>query len=198
MDFIDLMTRRVSSRVFTKEKISEAELEQVLRAGEMAPVGSNEYRNIHLTVVQDAYILRRLAEAAVLRRKDRVNMAKLASSVSNAAEILNESKTYDPFYNAPAVIFVSHRKQDLQPGIEWANVSCLVSCMHLAATELGLGSCFMWFVLESMRLNPALDHTDLLCLPDDFEPLMGLALGHIAQPLQEREWDMNRISVDYL
>lgn len=50
--------------------------------------------------------------------------------------------------------------------------------MHLAATDMGLGSCYMWGALESMRMLPEYDHTDLLGLPEDYEPLMALAVGY--------------------
>ena len=63
---------------------------------------------------------------------------------------------------------------------------------------MGLGSCFMWFALDSMRRMPTLDHTDLLGLPEDFEPLLGLAVGHIGKQLTEREIAGDRIGVDFL
>ena len=70
--------------------------------------------------------------------------------------------------------------------------------MHLATVEMGMGSCFMWFALDSMRRMPQLDHTDLLGLPEDFEPLLGLAVGHIEEELKERRIDGNRIGVTEL
>ncbi|MBR6039991.1 MAG: nitroreductase family protein [Clostridia bacterium] len=96
------------------------------------------------------------------------------------------------------MIFVSHRKQQLQPGIEWANVTSVVNQMHLAATDLGLGSVYMWGALESMRMIPELDHTGLLQLPEDFEPLIALAVGYPVKELEVRElkhqsFECNRI-----
>jgi len=57
-----------------------------------------------------------------------------------------------------------------------------------------IGSCFMWFALDSMRRNPELDRTDLLGLPEGFEPLLGLAVGHIEKPFEERSIDTQRIA----
>ena len=194
MDYLELMKRRISSRKFTEAPITEEELGQILEAGMRAPVGSNRYGDLHLTVVRDKAILGKLAEAAVIRRSNTEEMARIINNVSNADEILEQANAYDPFYHAAAVIFVSHRRQDLEPHIEWCNVASVTLAMHLATVEMGLGSCFMWFALDSMRRIPELDHTELLQLPEDFEPLLGLAVGHIAEPLSERSIDTGRIS----
>lgn len=194
MDFYELMQKRTSSRKFTDEPLTEKEIEKILSAGVLAPVGSNRYKDLHFTVVQDKQILKKLAEASLIRRSNTKEMAAIINNVSNAAEILEQTNSYDPFYHAAAVIFISHRRQDLEPHIEWCNVASVTLAMHLATVEMGLGSCFMWFALDSMRRIPELDHTELLQLPEDFEPLLGLAVGHIAEPLSERAIDTGRIS----
>lgn len=193
MDYFELLNKRISSRKFTEEPVAEAELKAILDAGALAPVGSNRYNDLHLTVVTDRNILLKLAEASQIRRSNGKEMAEIINNVSNAEEILEQTNSYDPFYHAPAVIFVSHRRQDLEPHIEWCNAASVTLAMHLATLELGLGSCFMWFALDSMRRIPELDHTELLNLPEDFEPLLGLAVGHIAEPLKERNLDTTRI-----
>ena len=198
MDYFELMKKRTSFRKFTDEPVTAEELSKILEAGMRAPVGSNRYGDVHLTVVRDKDLLQKLAEAAVIRRSDKEHMAKIINNVSNADEILEQANAYDPFYHAPAVIFVSHRKQDLEPHIEWCNVASVTLAMHLATVEMGLGSCFMWFALDSMRRMPELDHTDLLKLPEDFEPLLGLAVGHIGEELKERRIEEDRIGVTEL
>ena len=193
MEFFELMHKRTSSRKFTDEPLTEEEISKILEAGALAPVGSNRYANLHFTVVTDKAVLKTIAEASQIRRSNSEEMAAIINNVSNAAEILEQSKSYDPFYNAAAVIFVSHRKQDLEPNIQWCNVTSVILAMHLATVDMGLGSCYMWFALDSMRRIPELDHTDLLHLPEDFEPLLGLAVGHIEEPLAERQVDVGRI-----
>jgi len=198
MEYSDIMNCRTSSRKFTEEPLTEEEIRRILDAGALAPVGSNRYKDLHFTVVRDKEVLKKLSEAALIRRSDTGKMAEIINSVSNADEILNQSSAYDPFYHAPAVIFVSHRKQDLEPCIEWCNAASVTLAMHLAAIDLGLGSCFMWFALDSMRRMPELDHTDLLALPADFEPLLGLAVGHIPSPLPARTIDTGRIERNFI
>jgi len=193
MEFQELLHKRKSVHRFTNEPLSQEEINRVLDAGQYAPIGSNRYKDLHLTVVTSREILDKLAQAARIRRKNFKEMAEIINTVSNASEILNQESSYDPFYHAPAVIFISHRKQDLEPHIEWCNVTTVAMAMHLAATDMGLGSCFMWFALDSMRRNPKLDRTDLLGLPDGFEPLLGLAVGHVEEPFEERDIDTLRI-----
>ena len=106
-------------------------MEKALRDNEK---GSSRYNDIHLTVVKDRKVLDALAEAVQERFKDKKTIAKIIGEV-NGPEVPTKGKD-DPFYHAPVVIFVSHRKQDLQPGIEWANVSAVASAMHLEATSL--------------------------------------------------------------
>ncbi|ACL20188.1 nitroreductase [Desulfitobacterium hafniense DCB-2] len=96
------------------------------------------------------------------------------------------------------MIFVSHRKQNLQPGIEFANVTCIAYSMHLAAACLGLGSVFIWGSLEAMREIPELDNTAVLNLPDDFEPLLGIAIGHPEQKFKARDLRTDKLAINYL
>ncbi|SHI07618.1 Nitroreductase [Sporobacter termitidis DSM 10068] len=195
MDYFELLRYRKSTRKFTDAQISPSNLTTILTAANSAPVGSNLYRDIHLTVVQNRDVLDKLSEAAAKRWEDKAKVKKIVGDMP-AAEL--SQKSYDPFYGAPTVIFVSHRRQDIQPGIEFSNAACITYSMHLAAAELGLGSVFMWFALESMREIPELDNTSVLKLPDGFEPLLGIAVGHPAQALSARALKTDRITVNYL
>ncbi len=195
MEFQSVLENRRSVRAFRPDALSQEQIDRLLRAACLAPVGSALYRDVHITVVRDQEKLLKLCEAAWKR----------FSSVEVVREIAGEADT-DPeagvrrpnlFYGASVVFFLSHRRQTLQPGIEWANVTAVAEQMHLAAVDMGLGSCFMWGALESMRMFPELDHTELLRLPADFEPLLGLAVGYAADaPKKERP--QREIGVDYI
>lgn len=195
MDYFELLRHRKSTRRFTNKQISQDDLSKILTAANAAPVGSNLYKDIHLTVVQDRDILDKLSEASIKRWEDKAKMKKIIGDTPNVAF---GQKATDPFYGASTVIFVSHRKQDLQPGIEFSNVACVTYSMHLAATELGLGSVFMWGSLESMREIPELDNSALLNLPDNFEPLIGIAIGYPQQALSKRDLATDKISANHL
>ena len=195
MDFFELLRYRKSTRKFTSEPISDEDVLKILTAANSAPVGSNFYQDLHLTAVLDRDILDKLSEAARKRLDDKETIRKI---YGDSPKVNLNPKVFDPFHGAPLVIFVSHRKQDLQPGIEYSNVACIAYSMHLAATGLGLGSCLMWAPLEAMREIPELDNTTLLNLPEGFEPLLGIAIGHPVGVLSERQPATNKISINHL
>jgi len=195
MEFNKVLRERRSTRKYSSEQITKAELDEILLAGINAPIGSNLYKDIHITVIQDKDVMAKMCAAANLRLKDRAVYEKLAGEIIAGGKELPQPI---PFYGAPTVIIVSHRAQTIQPGIEYANVTSVVHTMHLAATNLGLGSVYVWGILESMRLNPELDRTALLNLPDDFFPLMGLMVGYPANPLVEQDFIPEKIPVNYI
>lgn len=194
MELFELLSQRHSVRKFEDRPVPGELIDKILLAANTAPVGSNLYKDVHLTVVQDRAVLHKIAEAARYRMKDRATMKAITESIRNHPQ----QKEMDPFYGAPVVIFVSHRRQDLQPGIQYCNVTSIVQTMHLAAAELGLGSVYMWGSLEAMRIYPQFDNTGLLELPADFEPLLGIAIGYAAQERPPRTPDPNKIGVNYI
>lgn len=196
MEFEEVLRSRQSTRKYLPKQISDEQLQTLLETANRAPVGSKLYKDIHLTVVQNQEILLKLCEAAWERFSSRQKVEEIAG------ETLDKTQTKEIrinlFYDAPTVIFVSHRRQTLQPGIEWANATSVVNEMHLAATDMGLGSVYMWGALESMRMIPELDHTELLELPEGFEPLIALAVGYPAEKLKERPVSHEMITTNYI
>jgi nitroreductase len=195
MDFDEVLIRRRSNRRFKDEQIKKAELDRLLLAGCSAPVGSNLYRDLHMTVVQDKKILHALNAAFGKRLQDREAVKKITGDMPRTAR---DAAAILPFYGAPTVIILSHRSQELQPGIEYANTACVAMAMHLAAVNLGLGSVLAWGALEAMRIYPELDNSALLGLPEGFVPLMGLMVGYPAAPPAARDLDPEKIAVDYI
>lgn len=194
MDFDQLMEHRYSCRKYTEEPLSEAELDELLKAANGAPVGSARYMDLHLTVVQDRDILDKLTEALFVRiEKKKQEMKAIVETVESQKAA---PMPKDPYYGAPAVIFISHKKQDLQPGIEWCNAMNVAMFIHLKATEMGLGSCFAWGVLESERMFPEYSHNELLDLPEGFEPLIGILVGHPAEAGKVRKITGDRLGIN--
>lgn len=142
MEFDQVLSIRQSTRRYTEKQIGSEQIEAILAAANRSPVGSNLYRDIHITVVQDQNKLLHLCEAAWKRFSSKDKVKEIAGDT--VSEERAKDKTPNLFYGAPTVFFISHRKQNLQEGIEWANVTTVTNQMHLAATNLGLGSVYMW------------------------------------------------------
>lgn len=196
MEFNKVLELRQSTRKYKPEQITEEQLACLINAANRAPVGSNKYEDVHLTVVQNQDIILKMCEAAWERFAKRQKLEEVAGDTIDKTK--KPQNRMNLFYGAPTVIFVSHRVQTLQPGIEWANVTSVVNQMHLAATDMGLGSVYMWGALESMRMIPELDHTDLLGLPDGFEPLLAIAVGYPEDELQARPMRHEAITLNTL
>lgn len=196
MEFWDLLAARSSCRKYKQEKVSRENLEKIILAANAAPIGSNRTEDIHLTVVEDRGILDKLAECMQRRRQDKAAMENITEKIKD--EHAKPRKSFDPFYGAPVVIFISHRRQDIQPGIEYCNVANVALAMHLAATELGLGSVFMWGSLEAMRMYPEYDNTAALELPENFEPLLGVAIGHRDVERKTKTLTADHFTINYL
>jgi nitroreductase len=164
MELFEAMALRKSSRAYTAEKVSDADIKKLIFAANSAPVGGAHYENIHLAVVQEP----------ALREEIRATC-----SPADPAS--------DPFYGAPLIIFVSARASASSPGVEIANAACLVEHMHLAATGLGLGSVYIWGCLPAIRAAAPLKAK--LHIPDGFEPVSAIAVGHVAEAPAPRAFD---------
>lgn len=162
MEFSTLLKTRKSTRSYKPAQIKKEELEKVLLAGYAAPVGSGKYDTLHFTVIQNAGLLAQIAEAH----------AKAANQPGSS-----------PFYGAPTVVLLSTSRKD--SSVAYANAGCIIENMALAATELGLGSVYLFGFLNALNSQPEL--LKKLNLPQDFLPISGIALGYPTEPLTARE-----------
>lgn len=174
MELEDVLLLRRSCRKFTGEPVSEEELEAILRAGELAPLAAGDDRTTHLTLVGAGERLERIRRTCQLRRKT--------------------GESVDALYGAQALILVSSAEVS-EDGIEYANAGCVIENMHLQATALGLGSCYIWGCLRKLRADP--EAMALLELPDGYKVLSAFAVGHSAEPLVPREY-REKVSVTRL
>ncbi len=112
----DLLARR-SSRKYSSRQIGDAELEEVLKAGEYAPSAMGRQSSV-MVVLQDREAIAKLS---------RMNAAIMGSSS-------------DPFYGAPTVIVVLGDRSN--PNSVYDGSLVMGNLMN-AAHALGLGSCWI-------------------------------------------------------
>jgi nitroreductase len=167
METLKALAARRSIRSYRPEQIGDAELDTVLRAANLAPVGLAMFRNYRLTVVRDKKFMERV-ERATERAFD-----------------------HDPmmcgcFYGAPTLIVVSaiRNPNPEMPGLEIASAACIADTMLIAATDAGLASIYLCAFVEGLNAEP--DLTKELGLPEGFSPVAGILLGYTDEIREER------------
>ena len=174
MDTLQTICSRKSVRSYTGEPVSEADLEEILKAGEAAPVGMRRFADFHITVIKNKDLLNEIRKTA-------------ATMFGNPSS--------DPLYGAPTLILVSGKAPEpAAANAIYSSAACIIENMALAATDLGVGNCLIWGAVAALAQNTAL--TDKLCLPEGFVPFSGLIVGKMDGSYSVRDINMNRIATD--
>lgn len=150
MEILDIFTNRRSVRKYAQGPLEDEALDKILKAGLLAPSG-HARRPWEFILVRDKQMLERLSGC----RSSGANMLKQAS--------------------AAIVVIADEQKQDI-----WIeDCSVALGYMHLAASVLNLGSCWV-----QVRLRAAADGRsceeflrEALGFPPNFKAEAILALG---------------------
>ena len=173
METLKAITKRKSTRGFGAQQISAANLDTILKAACAAPVGHGEYNALHLTVVQEPDTL---------------------STIRDTAGECFRDPILDIYYGAPTVIIISTSHGSV-PELDMANAGIIAQTMMLAATDLGIDSCYIWGTVLAFRAEP--DLADEVSLPDGYEPVASIARGYAkTPPTTERPLAMDRITIN--
>lgn len=132
MNTIETIARRKSIRSYTGRAVEAEKLTAIVNAGnEAAKAGQ-----VYFKVITKPEALTAVAEGA-----KRIMQASTNDFLKNVSSVPG----YNPIYNAPVMIVVSAEStNDTQAaGMNIANAACAAQNMLLAATELGLGSCYV-------------------------------------------------------
>ncbi len=157
----NIMNRR-SIRSYTDKPVSKADLELIVRAAVYAPSGRNT-QDWLFTVITD---------------KDKLE--RLNAPVRDA---LGRDASYRCYYNAPVLILASHQDSDLAA----ADCACALENMFLAATSLGLGSCWI-NQIGPLSDDPAVRKVlSELGIPDSQRVYGAAAIGYAAAPAKAPE-----------
>ena len=176
MNTMDVICSRKSVRSYTGENITQAELEQLLKAAYAAPVGMKAYDTLILTVVTNKAFMNKLnaASATMMGRPDAI-----------------------PLYGAPTLIVVSSTLPGgARDNVAYSNAACIVENIALEAVELGIGTCHIWGAIRALNANPEL--VQELNLPEGYVLCCAVILGHTDETYDLREIPMDRIRTDYL
>ena len=149
MKFIELAEKRCSIRKYKSDPVPKEVLNEVLKAGNLAPTAKN-LQPFHFIVVRDSARLDELAKAYPAAF----------------------------FREAPVVIVICTEAfkgwtRDRYDGKNYCEVDAAIAIDHmtLAATDLGLGTCWIG-AFDPDKV------TDAMGLPDGIKPIAMLPLGY--------------------
>ncbi len=174
-DILRAIEKRSSTRGYTAEKLTDAELERLLRAGMQAPTAANK-QEIHISVVDGSHPI--LAEI----------------DAEKNAQMNNQTPQANFYYSAPLVLILSGDKDfpwsALDAGIAVENIS-------LAAEGLGLGSVIIGVIKGAMSGGKKEYFSNALKFPENYEYEIAIAIGHKTAEKKPHEYDIEK-NVSYL
>jgi nitroreductase len=164
-DTLKIIKQRRSIRSFKDEQINEEELQAVLEAGLYAPNAGNQAWNF--TVIQNKELL------------DRLNLvAKDAAKQTNMDHLkdLGNNEKFNCLYNAPTLIIISGNEQAPMP----LDADCAAATQNLllAAESIGLGSCWIFYVLLAFNSPQASELRKTLKIPEGYKPYSSAVIGY--------------------
>ena len=147
-DFFSVIRERHSSRAFTEEPVSDADIETMLRCAMQAPSAANE-RPWEFIVIRDKQVLAQVGDI---------------NSWAGFAK------------NAPLGILVClNTQKEKEKGMGIIDMGICSENLMLAATALGLGSVFTGIYPYRDRME---GFSKLCGLPDYVEPVGLIVIGH--------------------
>ena len=162
---LKIIQKRRSIRNFKEEQIKEEELQAVLEAGLYAPNAGDQAW--HFTAIQNRELLDRLNLAAKEAAKQQ-NMKHLRK--------LGNNEEFNCLYGAPTLIIVSGSEQAPIP----LDADCAAATQNLllAAESIGLGGCWIFFVLLAFHSPQGSELQKELKIPKGYRPYDSVVLGY--------------------
>ena len=166
MQTMEAIRKRSSTRGYTAEPLTAAELDALLHAGLCAPTATNR-QELHFTVLKGGDPL-----------------------LSEIEEEKNRQRNIDPpmnfYYDAPTVIVIS-----AECGFRWSfmDAGIAVENMSLAAEELGLGSVIIGCIHDALHGEKRAYFEKALKFPENYEFAIALAVGHKAAEKEPHTYD---------
>lgn len=152
MKSLEIMKKRQSIREFTNEAVSEEHLKLILEAAYNAPIGRAAYDRYELIIIND--------------------LAKLNELATTIIKIGKRSK--HPFFKSPLVIFIAGQKT--KERLNGADAGCIIQNIMLVASELGLGSCYLYSISELINEHEKLKK--YFVLQEGHQIMSAVTIGH--------------------
>lgn len=162
---LENIKQRRSIRSFKNDQIKEEELQAILEAGQYAPNAGGQAW--HFTVIQNKELLDKLNYSAKEAAKQ--------LDIEGLREISN-NEHYNCMYGAPTLIIVSGDEQNPIP-LE-ADCAAANQNLLLAAESIGLGACWIYFVIFAFNSPQGPELLKELKIPKGYKPYYSAVLGY--------------------
>lgn len=162
---LKILKQRRSIRSYKDEQITDEELQAVLEAGQYAPNAGDQAW--HFTAVQNRKLLERLNLAAKEAAKQ-MDMEHLRR--------LGNDEQFHCLYHAPTLIIISGDERAPMP-LD-ADCAAAMENLLLAAESVGLGSCWIFFVLLAFHSSQGAELRKELKFPEGFKPYDAAVFGY--------------------
>lgn len=177
MDVFSCIVTRHSTRKFKEEPVPQEVLDKVIEAGRQAPSGKHKNQS-RFIVIRKKEVLQ---ELIALVQQEFAKMEVTPENDDNFGGAIRAAKKggYVFVYNAPVLIVVANKRDY---GNKYADVSCAMQNMMLAANALDLGSCWI-NQLRWLQDNPVLRaYLQKLGMAEDEEVCASLSIGYPDTP----------------
>lgn len=177
MDVFSCIATRHSTRKFKEEPVPQEVLDKVIEAGRQAPSGKHKNQS-RFVVIRKKEVLQ---ELIALVQQEFAKMEVTPENDDNFGGAIRAAKKggYVFMYNAPVLIVVANKRDY---GNKYADVSCAMQNMMLAANAVGLGSCWI-NQLRWLQDNPVLRaYLQKLGMAEDEEVCASLSIGYPDTP----------------
>lgn len=169
MDLMEAIYSRRAVRDYAPDPLDDQTIRTLIDAAIQAPSAINE-QPWAFCVIRDKALLTQISTSA----KAHVLATSPVGLLTHEFEQLLKDDTFNIFYNAPALVVISSRKQS-----QWAVEDCALAAenLMLAARGVGLGTCWIGFAQPWLATAPG---KAALKIPDSYMPLAPIIVGRPA------------------
>ena len=162
-EVINNIKSRRSCRAYKEKQVSNEELNEILECALSGPSGMNS-QGCYYTAIQNREVLQELNEAvkSVFRQRE---------------DERGFNENYNFYYNAPTLIIVTAKKDYKY---FYTDGSAGLENIFLAATSLGLGSCWINQLGDTCNSPLVRSVLDRCHIPSDFDIIGCAAIGYSA------------------
>ncbi len=160
MNALEAIKARKSIRKYKQNPVEADKIEQLSAAANNAPKAGT----FHISVVENKDVLNLLNDAALTAMKNSGNDFLISRA---------SLEGYQPLYGAPVLFIISAPKG---APYNQNNASCAAANMTIAATALGLGSCYVITPVLGLQAKPEL--VGKISIPEGLEPVCCVLAGY--------------------